>query len=64
MSQHSTFGDVIGGTVEALKRLVRDLIRSFRFAHPSGFPSMSSAPTGSILEDFEAVPQKFATMAV
>jgi len=39
------------------------LIHEFPFTHPSGFPSMSSAPAISIVEDLEAALSQFATIA-
>jgi hypothetical protein len=39
------------------------LIRSFPLAHPPGFPSMSSAPAISIVEDLQAALAQFATIA-
>jgi hypothetical protein len=39
------------------------LIHAFPFAHPSGFPSMSSAPAISIVEDLKAALAQFATIA-
>ena len=41
----------------------RRLIRSLPRAHPSGFPSMSAAPTTSIVEDLGAALQQFAAIA-
>ena len=40
--------------------LRRRLIRSFPFAHPSDFPSMSPAPANSIVEDLPPSPGTFA----
>jgi len=39
------------------------LIHEFPFAHPLGFPSMSSAPAISIVEDLQAALSQFATIA-
>jgi hypothetical protein len=39
------------------------LIREFPSAHPSGFPSMSSAPANSIVEDLQAALAQFAEIA-
>jgi hypothetical protein len=39
------------------------LIREFPSAHPSGFPSMSSAPANSIVEDLQAALSQFAEIA-
>jgi hypothetical protein len=39
------------------------LIRIFPGAHPSGFPSMSSAPAISIVEDLQAALAQFAEIA-
>src|SRR5205814_9745461 len=41
----------------------RKLIHEFPFAHPSGLPSMSSAPAISIVEDLEAALSQFSTIA-
>jgi hypothetical protein len=42
--------------------LRRKLIREFPSAHPSGFPSMSSIPINSIVEDLQAALSQFATI--
>ncbi len=39
------------------------LIRSLPLAHPSGFPSMSSIPKNSIVEDLQAALTQFAEIA-
>lgn len=38
-------------------------IRSFPLAHPSGFPSMSSIPMNSIVEELQAALAQFAEIA-
>jgi hypothetical protein len=39
------------------------LIRAFPIAHPPGFPSMSSAPAISIVEDLQAALAQFTEIA-
>ncbi len=43
--------------------ILPQLIRSFPLTHPAGFPSMSSIPMNSIVEDLEAALSQFATIA-
>jgi hypothetical protein len=39
------------------------LIRDLPITHPSGFPSMSSIPMNSIVEDLQAALAQFAEIA-
>jgi hypothetical protein len=43
--------------------IARQLIRSFPLAHPLGFPSTSSIPMNSVVEDLQAALAQFAEIA-
>jgi len=45
------------------KMIAPQLIRSFPIAHPPGFPSMSSIPMNSVVEDLQAALAQFSEIA-